>query len=328
MCSWLLPAGPPQGLAKMMVGRQHFVQNFSPMENRGCPSLMLLKFRKPMRVTCYSFVATVVQWCAQHSKIFAVENPHRSFFWLTSYWQSVAHLVTYVRFDHCAYGGQRQKTTAIAHNCTSVESLAKFCPGHICAEQHLPWGPSASAPNGYATSEETAYPPRLAAAIALAFLRGMAAKGWSGSQVSLGASEEKLAAAAERAIAGIQSKASRFPAPVSEHERVIVLRSRLPLALPCQPGERIEQPFDVPLHVTAQPTCRQVPAKSQLLRSVPITVKLGVREVGKSCGSSPEYGHEQAWGVPHSGEGFVEAAVKAGHPQNFRELLPCLSTSP
>ncbi|CAE7475329.1 ubiad1, partial [Symbiodinium pilosum] len=255
----------------MMVGRQHFVQNFSPMENRGCPSLMLLKFRKPMRVTCYSFVATVVQWCAQHSKIFAVENPHRSFFWLTSYWQSVAHLVTYVRFDHCAYGGQRQKTTAIAHNCTSVESLAKFCPGHICAEQHLPWGPSASAPNGYATSEETAYPPRLAAAIALAFLRGMAAKGWSGSQVSLGASEEKLAAAAERAIAGIQSKASRFPAPVSEHERVIVLRSRLPLALPCQPGERIEQPFDVPLHVTAQPTCRQVPAKSQLLRSVPIT---------------------------------------------------------
>ena len=67
--------------------------------------------------------------------------------------------------------GQRQKQTAIAHNCAAFASLARFCPGPECAEQHLPWSRDLTAPNGFATSQETAYPSQLAAGAALAFIR-------------------------------------------------------------------------------------------------------------------------------------------------------------
>ena len=233
----------------------------------------------------------------------------------------MSKLVHYVSFDHCAYGGQRQKQTAIAHNCAAFASLARFCPGPECAEQHLPWGRDPTAPNGFATSQETANPSQLAAGIALAFIKGMVSRGWDGARVALDIDRDKLATAAERAIAGVQSKASRFPAPVSEHKMVVVLRSRRPLTCPCEPGKRLEQPFPLPAGVRATPFVACVPAKSQLLRSTPISVKVGDWLAGSKV-EAEQLSFEQAWGVPHSEAEFVEAAVKAGHPSSFREALP------
>ena len=288
----------------------------------GLPGLSQVdEFRVQQANLTYQLVADVVRWCLKHQRIFAVENPLNSLFWQTSFWQSVSQSVHYVSFDHCAYGGQRQKQTAIAHNCAAFASLARFCPGPERAKQHLPWGRDPAAPNGFATSQETAYPSQLAAGIALAFIKGMVSRGWDGARVALSIDQDKLATAAERAIAGIQSKASRFPAPVSEHKMVVVLRSQQPLACPCAPGKRLDQPLPLPAGVRATPFVACVPAKSQLLRSTPISVKVGDWLAGSKV-EAEQLAFEQAWGVLHSEAEFVKAAVKAGHPSSFREALP------
>ena len=83
---------------------------------------------------------------------------------------------TFVAHQACAYGSERPKWTALAVNRVEFHSVNLTCPGLSNTHRHKPWG--LSAPNKFATAEETAYPPQLAAALARTFTLALASDGW------------------------------------------------------------------------------------------------------------------------------------------------------
>ena len=87
-------------------------------------------------------------------KIFTMENPWTSLFWVTPYWLKVANSCkTYmVELHYCMFGGKRKKHTALATNCEAVMEL-----NVLCDEQH-PHAPWTFSNGKFATSEEAEYP--------------------------------------------------------------------------------------------------------------------------------------------------------------------------
>ena len=306
----------------------------------------------------YTLTADVCEAAAARGLMAAVENPRNSLFWQTKAGlRAQAHCPLTSVLQNCAFGGPRPKFTRVAHNHPAFFSLCKLCPGENCARRHLPWGRAAS--GRWATSEETAYPPALASAIADCFRRG----------VEVSAPVEPSLHAI-RATSGSQPKASKMPPLVSEH----VMRGP-PAALsrlPVQPMQRLDRPWSPPAGVMPQV---ELPAGAQLLRDTPIAVKLGSHQgshsspkaspkpdafLGSSLQKLPDvsgyrpvsrpdleldtvpapglvgaeaqlnlngttdHAHlkEVAWGIPRSPEAFVKAAAEAGHPKLFDALLP------
>ena len=91
------------------------------------------------------------------------------------------------------------------------------------------------------------------------------------------------------------------------------------LQLPCEAMQRIKTPWPVPQHCTC--ALQVIPAEAQLLRISPVSVKEGdklggprQKELRNQC--------EVAWGIPFKPEGFVQEAVKAGHPRLLPVNLP------
>ena len=155
----------------------------------------------------YAFLAQVAALCHNRGVLFACENPRRSWFWNTSFFQGIAHLCPFrVTFDHCAFGGHRPKRTTVASSLDCFSSLSESCPGESQTHTHLPWGVST---DGFATKAETAYPPPLAAEIATAIARPLVSCDWR-PPGALPQPSTLLAAC--RAMANDQPKASKFPA--------------------------------------------------------------------------------------------------------------------
>ena len=67
-------------------------------------------------------------------------------------------------FEHCMYGGTRDKSTRIASNMPSISELDLRCPGASASHRHQPWGWSKD--KGFLTGEEAEYPDELYVAIA------------------------------------------------------------------------------------------------------------------------------------------------------------------
>ena len=58
----------------------------------------------------YSFLSDVAVDCHSRDILVVIENPHRSWYWSTSAFMRIRHLLPRrVSFDHCAYGGPRPK---------------------------------------------------------------------------------------------------------------------------------------------------------------------------------------------------------------------------
>ena len=64
----------------------------------------------------YAFLTKVVLRAHDRNIIFVIENPRSSLFWLTTFFQKVKHLFTFVAHQACAYGSSRPKWTALAVN--------------------------------------------------------------------------------------------------------------------------------------------------------------------------------------------------------------------
>ena len=265
----------------------------------------------------YAFLAQVAALCHSRGVLFACENPHRSWFWNTSFFQGIAHLCPFrVTFDHCAFGGHRPKRTTIASSLDCFSILSKSCPGESETHTHLPWGVSTE---GFATKAETAYPPPLAAEIATSIARHLVSCDWR-PPGALPQSSNLLAAC--RAMANDQPKASKFPALVPEHCAVILVRgpSQSLANLPCAPMARLKAPWPIPADCSC--TISSIPADAQLLRTTPLSVNRGTTPHAMEPRFEDAQVVELAWGVPHSPEAFVAAAVKAGHPKTLKPPLP------
>ena len=97
----------------------------------------------------YDCVSDLVLEAASRDLVIGVENPRQSFYWRTSMFARIAHLFQFTAFQSCAYGDRRPKWTAIAYTRGAFDGICKSCPGHSCAQRHLPWGVAPDAPNGF-----------------------------------------------------------------------------------------------------------------------------------------------------------------------------------
>ena len=241
-----------------------------------------------------------------------IENPRSPFFWLTKFFQKVKHLFTFVAHQACAYGSERPKWTALVVNRTEFQQVNVTCPGVSSSHTHKPWG--LVSPNRFATAEETAYPPKLAQAMAKAFTQALASDGWNPPTASWEELQTNPNFAAMRAVAGRQPKASKTPPLVSEHKSTISVLGPIHLIHnpPCALMARIKHQWVVPQDFGNAVPC--IPSDSQLLRVSQIWLK------GGSHGGKPV--SKLVWGTPWSCDSFVAQAVQKGHPRAFGSLLP------
>ena len=218
----------------------------------------------------YDFLSKVVEKANQRNLIVVIENPRSSLYWLTKYFQRIKHLFTFVAHQACAYGSERPKWTALAVN---RQSLNLTCPGESSSHQHKPWG--LVSPDKFATAEETAYPPKLAQAMAKAFTLALASDGWKPPTASWEELHNNPNFAAMRATAGRQPKASKTPPLVPEYQSTISVLGPIGLMHhpPCLVMARIKTPWVVPKGFNN--TCAAIPVDAQLLRISQTRIKGG-----------------------------------------------------
>ena len=285
----------------------------------GLPDLKDIERRRVSQANrLYSFVQQLVTAAHERGLIVVVENPRSSLFWSTSFWKGIKVPMAYTTHQACAYGGCRPKFTTLAHNCREFAAINKLCPGESPFHVHKPWGiVHTAAGTHFSTSEETAYPLGLAAAIARAFAAALIAKGWVPPPDSLTVNLESMNLQEIRALVGTQPKASRLPPLVREHKCVHILQGPLESLATALvfPMQRLKQQWCVPADCSGPVAC--IPAESQLLRFTPLRSNGGVlvTEMEK---------HEQAWGVPFEPSEFVAEAVRNGHPKSFGSIVPAV----
>lgn len=118
----------------------------------------------------YAFVAECIELCVALQKLFMVENPKNSLFWLTSFWRDLSchqHLY-YMAHQACAYGSKRPKWTLLCANFCEVLLINGVCNNQ---HEHEPWGVSRLGNKRvFATALEVHYPEGLCQAIVHAFM--------------------------------------------------------------------------------------------------------------------------------------------------------------
>ena len=205
-----------------------------------------------------------------------VENPRNSLYWETKFWQDLHVPMSYSLHQACAYGGSRPKFTTLAHNRAEFSAINKLCPGESPFHQHKPWGiVHTSAGTHFSTSEETAYPVGLAAAIARAFVQVLLNRGWAPPPDALSVNLEAMNLQEIRALVGTQPKASKMAPLVREHKCVFVVQGTLESLskAPVFPMQRLKAPWMVPDECQSPVTT--IPAEAQLLRFTPLRSKGG-----------------------------------------------------
>ena len=116
--------------------------------------------------TIYIMCANAARICRDRNIAWSLENPRESYmWWVPEVAKLIGHSdVDFVRFQNCAFGGQRPKWSSLLHFPKGIFSdLARVCPGEGPAHRHAPWGESEGK---FATSLETVYPSELCSAMA------------------------------------------------------------------------------------------------------------------------------------------------------------------
>ena len=156
----------------------------------------------------YAFCQEVWDLCCSLNKLCLIENPSRSLFWQTSFWNNRQFLDEYVQHHQaCFYGSLRPKWTCLRANFCEVHNIDGVCPGN---HYHEPWGVVRNgAKKSFATALEVHYPTKLCDAIADAFIANLMLRGYvNESALPLNPSAKFLA--------GTQVASSKIPAVVPE----------------------------------------------------------------------------------------------------------------
>ena len=250
----------------------HPIPGPRPLRSKDFPEgLQGLNRKEQYRVSqanrLYSFVQQLITDAHALGLIVVVENPRSSLYWSTSFWRNLQVPMQYTTHQACAYGGCRPKFTTLAHNFPEFAVINKCCPGESPFHRHKPWGiVHTSEGTHFSTSEETAYPLGLAAAIARTFVQVLINRGWQPPPESLALNLESMNLQEIRALVGNQPKASRIPPLVREHKCVFVVHGPLQslAAVPVFPMQRLKQPWPVPEDCFCK--VATIPAEAQLLR--------------------------------------------------------------
>eukprot|EP00435_Cladocopium_sp_Y103_P006271 s3880_g2.t1 len=118
--------------------------------------------------TLYSFAARIVVLCEKHQVLVTVENPSRSYMWLTKYWKDLIPRYFFNIIDSCMYGSDHKKETAFLSSFFPPR-LQQRCTGdHI----HKEWRVTRSEDGQWKfdTAKEAEYPTKLARELAAAFM--------------------------------------------------------------------------------------------------------------------------------------------------------------
>ena len=221
----------------------------------GLPSLVgVNRVRVNAANALYKFIIEICLFCINAGLTVCIENPRSSIYWRTSFFRPLVPLLTFTIHQACAYGSQRPKWTALAHNTITLKNLNLICPGLSATHKHHTWGLVDS--KTFSTAEETAYPMKLAFHIALFLTQHVVQLGWLPPSTELQPPDD-ISYQYLRAITGVQPKSSKLPPLVSEFaylEDLDVCQSSTP---PVLPGENSKK------HGTAFPL---VPACSKNLR--------------------------------------------------------------
>ena len=256
----------------------------------GIPGLSgVLLARVQAANSLYQITCDLVEFCIQCEKYFSVENPGRSFMWLTSAFQELCKKFTLkeVFFHHCRYGSSRRKLTKFLHNIPSFQLLESFCDNN---HTHEPWGQS---PAGHwRTSEETAYPWNLCRAIASKLALQLQEDGFLCQPPAFATQEAGLQTM--RATTSLQPRRG-LPPMVPEFKQIISHPANMPLP----------------------PNSRKLSTPHQ-----------GIHASGNSCdshshnSSGPDTEHTITVGVHHTPAEFVQQALAIGHPTRFHSFFP------
>ena len=84
--------------------------------------------RSRRRISC-TFTSKLVQWATEHVCLFCIENPQFSYFWQTTFIQSVIHLMNFTTFQACMYGSTCPKHTMLGFNAAEFAMIKKMCSG-------------------------------------------------------------------------------------------------------------------------------------------------------------------------------------------------------
>ncbi len=105
----------------------------------------------------YAACCRLIICCIVSGVRWTLEQPHRSLFWLTTFWKQVLQHCQplFVTFHACMHGGQRPKQTTLAGDIPELMGLEATCDGQ---HTHLAWGKTSK---GFATAEEAEYPTEL-----------------------------------------------------------------------------------------------------------------------------------------------------------------------
>ena len=248
----------------------------------------------------YSLSGQVMRFCVNHGLLCSIENPKRSYAWLTrSLRQHVApisHSLHSVIFDHCCYGSRRKKGTKLLVNDPCFLPLAQLCPGD---HEHEPWGLQSK--SGWATAQEVEYPHQLCNAIAKNIHELLLQLGAIAPACDLASSDPSLTLAS-RAATGIQPRGKRLRPLMREHAQVVRI-SGPKSALATLP-HKVTKPILIPRECHAPIPHTMLPPGAKQLRTLE-----------KGDGGSSEA--EIEFGIPWTHEQFIAKAAGLSHPGHF-----------
>ena len=143
-CLWV-HFGTPCGTASRARMRRMSKRSHGPPPLRsdkfplGLPNLSGVNLARVRSANIlYRFSCELMVQLNSLGKIFTMENPWTSLFWVTPYWQKVANSCKpyMVELHYCMFGGKRKKHTALATNCEAVMELNVLCDEQ---HHHSPW---------------------------------------------------------------------------------------------------------------------------------------------------------------------------------------------
>ena len=171
----------------------------------------------------YAITCDLVRLCEQLGKLWSVENPGRSFMWVTSPFKALLQEIQYeaVQFHHCRYGSSRRKLTMFVHNIKHFQTLELFCQND---HEHESWGQTST--GSWATAEEVAYPWDLCRAMATKIALELQTRGAHCTAPCFALQEHSLQSL--RAATDIQPRRG-LPPMVSEFLEVQQLPAHQPL---------------------------------------------------------------------------------------------------
>ena len=252
----------------------------------------------------YTFTGLACSACWDRGIMFSVEHPVRSYMWDTSSWQQhTSNLpLRHCLFQHCMFGGPRDKTTRMCHVVPTFDSLALMCDG---SHTHAPWGTH--------SPDDERRPPGLCKALASCLIEQALEYGATAPPAALSdlpphKHDHRLAQIAQ----GKQPRGKRVPPLVAEFRAIVELTG----PREALPPVKLEEAWMLPANVECVPPQPHLPPGSRLIRLQP---------VGGRAGSSDEIDGvlcKAVFGIPWSIDEFMAKALYVRHPRLLVNGIP------